>query len=154
MRSALRFWSKVDRADGCWLWRAFRDRHGYGRYAVTARRPRFAHRYSWELANGPVPAGLCVCHSCDEPACVNPYHLWLGTHADNMADRGRKGRTAVGVGERHGMSKLTEADVRTIRVELACGVLQAVLASRYGVGRTAISAIKTGKLWRHVEVTS
>jgi hypothetical protein len=71
-----------------------------------------------------------------------------------MADRGRKGRTAVGVGERHGMSKLTEADVRTIRVELACGVLQAVLASRYGVGRTAISAIKTGKLWRHVEVTS
>lgn len=88
-----RFWSSVDKdgENGCWLWTRGRNEHGYG---VLDRKSGsgLAHRYSWELANGPIPTGLQVLHRCDNPPCVNPEHLFLGTRLDNMADMTAKGR--------------------------------------------------------------
>jgi hypothetical protein len=92
-----RFWPKVDRSggpDACWTWNASKNNKGYGQIQATGNhRLIYAHRAAWELANGPIPAGMNVCHTCDHPACVNPAHLFLGTQQANMADMARKGRS-------------------------------------------------------------
>ena len=93
-----RFWEKVDRSGGteaCWLWTAGAFSHGYGSFRRDAR-AQYAHRVAYELTNGPIPEDLCVLHRCDTPPCVNPSHLFLGTPADNAADRNAKGRQARG----------------------------------------------------------
>ena len=91
-----RFWEKVEQSDGCWLWTGVRGRNGYGRFMRRAYEEMIgAHQMSWEIANGrEVPAGMCVLHSCDNPPCVNPDHLTLGTRAQNTADMMQKGRNA------------------------------------------------------------
>jgi hypothetical protein len=86
-----RFWSKVSKSDGCWLWIAYRDEKGYGAFGFKGKVQR-AHRVAYELALGPIAPGMHVLHSCDNPSCVNPSHLRLGTHADNMRDRIERGR--------------------------------------------------------------
>lgn len=86
-----RFWSKVQKTDDCWLWRATRFPKGYGQIKIKGRR-RLAHRVAWELTNGPIPDGLQVCHHCDNPPCVRPDHLFLGTQSDNIQDAVSKGR--------------------------------------------------------------
>lgn len=88
---AERFWAKVEKTDGCWEWTAFVHPKGYGMFGV-GREARRAHRVSYEIANGPIPDGLCVCHSCDNRRCVRPDHLFLGTNQDNVDDKMRKGR--------------------------------------------------------------
>jgi hypothetical protein len=91
-----RFWAKVHKTDGCWLWTGGHS-HGYGNLARTKQEgPILAHRYSYELAYGSFPAELHVLHTCDTPRCVRPDHLFLGTHQDNIADMARKGRRAQG----------------------------------------------------------
>lgn len=98
---AERFWKRVDRVerpDACWLWKGTKTRLGYGQIGADAQpgiyRPAvlYAHRVAWELANGPIPTGLFVCHRCDTPGCVRPDHLFLGTQTDNMRDAAKKGR--------------------------------------------------------------
>lgn len=89
-----RFWAKVDRTDDCWTWTAATTGSGYGRFGHQNARGGWvaAHRFAYELANGPIPDGMFVCHKCDNPPCVNPSHLFLGTHQDNMRDMDAKGR--------------------------------------------------------------
>jgi hypothetical protein len=111
---AVRFWAKVQKGPGCWLWTAYRNRDGYGQFRVGGRMSK-AHRVSWMLHFGPIPGGLDVLHRCDNPDCVNPSHLWLGTDADHTADKVAKGRQSRQKGEMHGQAKLCAAEVITIR---------------------------------------
>jgi len=146
-----RLMSKVDiTPTGCWEYQGQCDPKGYGRFSM-GRAKVLAHRAAWILRHGPIADGLMVCHHCDNPPCVNPAHLFLGTAADNNADRHAKGRTRNGVlhGEAHGRAVLTEADVRTIR-SLGGVVKQRDLADRFGVSQSAIQRAMSGDGWRHL----
>jgi len=108
-----------------------------------------AHRIAWELKNnGPVPDGQCVLHHCDNPPCVNPNHLFLGTNAANMLDMVEKDRQARG--EQHGESKLTEVDVRQIRRWYDAGMTKTEIAKKFGVSRSTIYRALSGVNWKHV----
>lgn len=140
-----RFWSKVSRGDGCWEWQGARDKDGYGITHLIAGAQK-AHRGSFLLANGAIPAGLFVLHHCDNPACVRPDHLYAGTAADNARDCVSRGRNRRG--ESHGRSKLCAADVVAIRVRYAAGgVRQADLAREYAMPQTVISGALRGEIW-------
>jgi len=145
------FWARVDKSGACWLWTGGTHRHGHG--LVRRNRWRaFAHRYAWELLIGPIPDGMNVCHNCpggDNPRCVNPAHLFLGTQADNMRDMGRKDRVAFG--ERSGGAKLTEEQVRAIRRRRADGLLLREVADEFGCSMQQVSRIVRGELWRRLE---
>lgn len=97
---AVRFWTYVQRGTGCWVWTASRYPGGYGQFRRKGGPLRGTHRVAWELARGPIPEGLHVCHRCDNPVCVRPSHLWLGTHSENMQDAHRKGRIPLTSGAR------------------------------------------------------
>lgn len=143
-----RFWSWMDKSDedGCWPWMRGRDLDGYGIFSHTHDIPaRRANRVAWELTNGPIPAGLEVCHTCDNPPCCRPDHLFLATNAGNHADRDRKGRQARG--ERNGWAKLTADAVRAIR---ASGEPARILVERFGVKKATISSVRTGRSWKHI----
>jgi len=149
---AERFWQKVSRRgeDECWPWLAYRNEWGYGTIGTPAAiGVELAHRVSWQLHKGPIPDGMLVLHRCDNPPCVNPAHLFLGTDADNSHDRDAKGRLQPLRGERHGCSRLTEDDVRNIRV-LRGEVDRKILALYFGVTPSMISAIQLRRNWRHV----
>lgn len=147
---AAHFWSIAEkRSDGCWLWIASKDHGGYGRYKVNGVAVR-AHRFAFELVNGAIPAGLIVCHRCDVPACVNPAHLFLGSHADNAKDKVQKGRVRPVRGSACPLAKLTEAQVFELRQRRANGAGVNYLARDYGVSPTTISRIVNGKNWRHL----
>lgn len=147
-----RFWLLVERSPGCWEWGGNRMSNGYGRIGVD-RKKVLAHRASWLIHNGPIPDGVFVCHHCDNPPCVNPDHLFLGTQRDNIHDMLAKGRhqSQAHLGEDHGMALLTEDNVRAMRAEYAAGGLtQKELAVRYGVDQTTISKAICGKTWKHI----
>lgn len=144
------FWTLTERSTGCWLWTAALTTHGYGRMQ-RHNRPVYSHRYAYELAKGPIPDGLEVRHTCDTPRCINPDHLVLGTHADNMRDAVERGRNFVPAGALHPRAKLTEANVREIRAERARGVDGLILARRFGVSPATIYRAATGRNWRAVE---
>ncbi len=144
----------IDESTECWNWTAAKFSNGYGAIRNDGRQCR-AHRVSLELHRGPIPSGLCVCHHCDNPGCVNPEHLFLGTQADNVADKIAKGRqvnlrgaAVSNPGTANGNAKLAESDVAAIRS--AIGVSQRKLAARFGVGRTQIRRILAGESWAHL----
>lgn len=154
----VRFWRYVraSDADSCWLWSGSKKEDGYGilRMSGCARKAIRAHRLSWEIAHGPIPDGMLVCHKCDNPPCVNPSHLFLGTNIDNSRDRDAKGRTDLRglrtnlpTGERHSTARLTDEEIATIRRERAAGVAPGELARRFGTCRKYVWAIVNYK-WR------
>lgn len=144
------FWNQIDRTSSCWNWLGWKTKKGYGELRFEGRTVR-AHRLSYELKKGDIPDGLFVLHRCDNPSCVRPDHLFLGTLAENCRDRHRKGRTAFG--SRNGWSKLTEPEVKSIRKLAATGhLLQKEIASQFGVTSENIGHILSGKTWRHVHV--
>ncbi len=140
----LAVWSEPDLNGGCLLWTGAVSHGGYGRLFV-GKSVCAAHRLSWEVANGPIPAGLHVLHRCDNPPCINPDHLFLGTPADNAADRERKGR-----GARNWRAKLTAENVLAITEQLGRGRDVAYVANDFGVHRSTIYAISTGRRWGDV----
>lgn len=161
-----RFMAKVETGAGCWGWDAAKTKFGYGQLRV-ARHCVPAHRLSWTFFRGPIPAGLCVLHRCDNPPCCRPDHLFLGTKADNTADMISKGRRRGGGpsgekswsrnnpdrlarGERCGAARLTEGDVQTIRHLYDGGATLAEVGARFGVNLGTIWCIIHRKTWAHV----
>ena len=138
------FWKTVVKTDGCWLWQRAKTGGGYGQLARKGFRC-MAHRYSWELHFGPIPEGLCVCHHCDNPRCVNPAHLFVGTRADNMADCAAKHRLPRG---RTPSAKITREQAESIRQRYKeGGVTQKALADEFGLAQTSIFEIIKGQRW-------
>lgn len=147
-----RFWEKADRSsgDGCWPWVGARNPDGYGSFGIGGRAVG-AHRVAWEIENGRIPAGMHILHSCDNPQCVRPSHLSLGTHADNMADCKAKGRGRVPIGENCVRAKLTADQVVEIYTRaLSDGQTWEQIAAEFGVARSTVGAIARGANWRHV----
>lgn len=144
-----RFWSKVDKSGSCWIWKASLDKGGYGQVMLN-KTPHRAHRISWSLVNGEIPIGIIVCHKCDNPPCVNPSHLSLGTFADNTADMDRKGRriNVPHPGEKHGMHILTEKQARVVLERALSGENQWKIAADFGISNVTVCAIKTRRIWR------
>lgn len=152
-----RFLRKLEkRSSGCWEWLGALNSDGYGscsvRYPNNKITSQSAHRVSWKLFVGDIPAGKFVCHKCDNPKCVNPDHLFLGTHKDNMTDRNTKGRAAgkPQIGSRNGRAKLNGEDVLAIRKKRKDGQSLSSLASEYNVSFQNISAIANRKTWSHI----
>jgi hypothetical protein len=173
----LRFWSRVIKTPTCWIWQGPPTPKGYGRLKKNGRMV-FAHRVAYTLAGGRIPDGLFVLHNCpdgDNPLCVNPAHLFLGTLTDNNRDRAQKGRSATGDrsgmrlhpdrhpaklhpeshvrGESHPAAKLTGPIVLEIRRRYGQGgVSQRQLAQEYDIDQSCVSEIVNGKAWTHVNV--
>ncbi len=153
-----RFWEKVDRGapDDCWEWKGQRNRQGYGIVALEGRvgkyQPRtMAHRASLMLAGVRI-AGKLVCHHCDNPPCVNPSHLFVGTDQDNYDDSVRKGRRRPGANARGEAckTKLSNQDVLSIRGLAAAGISQLWLAKAFSISKQSVSMIVTRKRWSHI----
>jgi hypothetical protein len=150
-----RFWSKVEPASGCWNWVGPSKGGGYGQFSYQVgwgrTRQVTAHRFAWEMAYGPIPDGLLVCHACDNRKCVRLTHLWLGTDLDNARDKMDKGRDNLASRKwssqpRTGV-KISFDDAEAIRFRASRGESKQVLASEYGVSHSLVSLIVHGKRW-------
>jgi hypothetical protein len=152
-----RFWSKVERGDGCWTWTAATNGR-YGLFCVSRRggpfnRRQYAHRCAYTLSHGPLNVGMYVCHRCDNPLCVRPDHLFAGSPADNHWDCRAKGRWVhvPHIGEAHGRALVTVADVRRMRRLHTSGTRISAISVQFGVSETQAHRIVKRQSWRHVE---
>ncbi len=136
-------------AEACWEWTGAQNTQGYGRLSVAGIQMTATH-VAWLLFRGIIAPGLQVLHRCDNPPCVNPAHLFLGTQKDNMDDCRRKGRDRRPRGEEIGQAKLTAQEVKAIRLRRSRGETVASIARLFGVCPTAVSAIIHRRVWRHV----
>lgn len=133
---------------GCWLWLGSLHGKGYGHFRLNGNVEK-AHRAGFALFKSDIPGGMQVLHRCDVRCCVNPEHMFVGTHQDNMADMVAKGRARAPQGEKHSAAKLTDDAVRTIRNAPPRNGRK--LAKQYGVSPTVISAVRKGHIWRHIQ---
>ena len=145
----VRFWRHVEkRDDGCWVWTGAKVGNGYGQFLFQKGRVILAHRLSWAMANGPIHDGLVVCHHCDNPPCVNPSHLFLGTQSENIRDSIRKGRPKSGAWG--GAAIVTPDQVRHIFASFNTGERQQSIANRLGIRFSVVHRIVRGVAWNHV----
>jgi hypothetical protein len=149
-----RFYESFQQSLGCWEWEKRKDDDGYGLITINSK-PYRAHRLSWEIYHGNIPAGMCVLHHCDNSSCVNPYHLFLGTHQDNMRDMIRKGRCKLNhgntmVGSENPNAKLTEIEVTEIKKLLTGGKRVKDLAIQFNNSYQVISNVKNNRRWKCV----
>lgn len=157
-----RFWANVIKSDapnGCWLWIATAATGKHGTFYVGGGKVQASH-FAWESANGrPVPEGLWVLHHCDNPPCVRPDHLYVGTHLDNVRDAVERDRYAIGNalhhdtrsrGERHGTAKLREVDVLAIRAKRTAGASLSQLAAEFGISKSQVHRITHSESWQHL----
>lgn len=135
-----RFMDKVKVTDTCWMWTASMKTERYGAFRLS-NKVQFSHRVAYKLFNGDIPSGMEVCHTCDITTCVNPKHLFLGTHKENMTDCAEKGRCK---------SKLTKANIRYIRAKYMNGTPQADLCREFNYSSGSMCNIISGKSWAHV----
>lgn len=155
-----RFWGKVRKSDGCWVWTGTRNKAGYGvMYPNGKPKRELTHRISWWLSNGPIQEGLLVLHQCDNPPCVRPSHLFLGTHADNVHDCIRKGRAVryERTGEKNPRANMSEAVARKIRElywmgrskpkQKSAPYTSKRLSKMFGVTRASVRLLVCGKTW-------
>ena len=144
-----RFFSKIKYdSSGCWLWTGAKGTHGYGGF--WCKRPILPHRWSFAYFKDDIPEGVYVCHSCDVPLCVNPFHLFLGTQKENIQDSEKKGRMSHPLGEDHPGSKLTEVDVIKIRRRAALGESLSDIAEDFSVTRGNVRGIVLRRIWNHI----
>ncbi len=142
-----RFWNKVDKSGDCWLWTGAIDSCGYGRFMLGGTNCH-ANRVCWELVNSKIPDGLCVCHHCDNPPCVNPDHLFLGTRQDNSTDMVQKGRSSShACGTNNPKVKIDER-IATL-IFLSKSPVK-TLAREYDLSLSTIYRIKNKQYWRHI----
>ena len=141
----LRFWGKVKRGPGCWEWQACTSQAGYGNFGLNGQ-CKLSHRIMYEIGHGKIPAKMFVCHACDNPSCVRPSHLFLGTQKDNMMDASNKHRIAHG--ERGGNATLKEDDVIQIRNSKDKGK---EVAKQYNISESTVSKIRLRRRWKHVK---
>lgn len=167
----IRFWSKVKIVSGddsCWKWKAFLHPHPrrknikmYGMFWIGSKkdgtgRMAQSHRVAWELTNGSIPSKMKVLHKCDNPACVRPSHLFLGSQMENYQDMKKKGRERRAKGSDHYYAKLSESDVKKIRKQYIKGSGRnrrgnsAILAKKFGVSQSTITDV-VNRHWRHVK---
>jgi HNH endonuclease len=142
------FWAQIEKTATCWFWTGVTNTLGYGKIQLN-KRFILVHRFMWRWFNGPIPDGLHVLHKCDEPLCVNPKHLFLGTQEDNVRDCIQKGRHRSGYGEKNRHAKLTEEDVKEIRKRIDMPAI--ALAKAFMVSINTIWAIKSLRSWKHVK---
>ena len=150
------FWEKVKkgpRTNDCWDWLAAKNNKGYGRFDFEGK-TQSAHRVVWQLTYGPIPEGegyhgTCVLHKCDNPSCVRPDHLFLGSNYDNLLDKEAKGRGNHGKGETHSRAKLTDAQILEIRA-IGLSMFQREIAEKYGISKRHVGYILNSKNWKHL----
>ena len=147
---AERFWLNLVKGPDCWEWTGCKYGAGYGKMQTGYAKAGLAHRFSYEMHFGKIPPGMSVMHKCDNPGCVNPAHLSVGTHAENMADMEAKGRDRkVGSkGTKNASAKISEETVRAIRSSKES---QNAIARRYGISQASVSNILLGRSWKHIE---
>ena len=145
------FWARVNKSPGCWIWTGGRTVALYGRLKIVDKIV-YAHRYSYMLHHGEIPEEMCICHRCDNPSCVNPDHLFLGTKKDNSQDMIRKGRHRHGrlKGEDHPTAKLTAAQVLAIRHARDVGLQYSDIALLFGICKSQVSNIVRRISWSHL----
>lgn len=149
-----RFWAKVNKSDGCWIWTGAKSSKGYGFIGSggSGGRMLLAHRVSYEFANGEIPDGMMILHSCDNPSCVNPDHLRVGTCSDNIQEAFDKGRKIPPIfhGEENAKSKLTNDKVRFILSNPDLGHKE--IADMFGLSPNCVRSVRIGRTWTHVKL--
>jgi len=150
----MKLWDKVDKTPSCWVWTAYRNAGGYG-LVGRGGKSYLAHRMAYEELVGPIPAGLCVLHRCDNPACIRPDHLFLGSRGDNNRDRDRKGRNRMQVAGRwttRGSDNLRSVlDEEKIRLIRASTKSVKEIAEEFGIGKTTVFDVRNRNTWKHIK---
>lgn len=141
---------KIDKPNKCWIWLKHKNKKGYGIFGIASSKSVRAHRFSYELYVGKIPKGLLVCHKCDNPACVNPNHLWLGTIKENNSDRDKKGRCVSLKGEKNGHAKITDKIAREIKQRIISGEPMTKIARELNIKYCIVANIKSGSSWKHI----